>query len=580
MALMYFNNIDFYRNLLSSAYKDDEKEDAALAVQIENETLDTMICARIRPLSEEEKEEHHIPGILSNSSSKAVLYEPRQKFNGKPDSVKHGFSLHRVFDTDMQTESVYQEAAQKLVPWAWTGGVSTLFAYGQTGSGKTFTVTGITNLLIKDIMAIAEAEHRAIYVCCFEIFGKKAYDLLDDRRMFNIMEDSFGKMQLIGVQEKHPASEEEFLSIIQTSASLRTSAQTTKNDQSSRSHAVYRIRIVNKKNSEAQDGELFLVDLAGSEGSQDSSKHSAERLVETKDINTSLSILKDCIRNRTIWGLQQLDSSETAKKSIHIPWRSSKLTQVLKHVFGTQEDRVCKTVVIACVAPSIVDSGHSKNTLRYAEMLKVPVPKMKRPKDALVPSNWTNEKMKLWIRENSGTPAIDADILAGKLSGMQLCKMPQKDFISRCLQTTGVEKDQATAFYQKLWRVRIDSRQQSTTFTAGDKSETMQRPSRPKTARPLNTTPFQQRIKPGMCISMGKRSYGALFVVVMSPFGPEDFDGVGDERRFICAVFGPSMMTDAYELHIERQETFIVKDMEGEAFMEYDSATRYYYLDL
>lgn len=214
------------------------------------------------------------------------------------------------------------------------------------------------------------------------------------------MEDSFGTMQLVGVQEKCPTSEDEFLSLIKTSAEFRTSAQTTKNDQSSRSHAVYRIRTVNKLDKEAQDGELFLVDLAGSEGSQDTAQHSAERLAETKDINTSLSILKDCIRNRTIWGLQQLDTGATTKKRVHIPWRSSKLTQIFKPVFGTQDDRLCKTVVIACVAPSIADSGHTKNTLRYAEMLKVPVPKTQRSKDALVPSSWTNEVMKKWVSEN------------------------------------------------------------------------------------------------------------------------------------------------------------------------------------
>jgi len=218
------------------------------------------------------------------------------------------------------------------------------------------------------------------------------------------MEDSFGTMQLVGVQEKCPSSEEEFLSILRTSSLLRTSASTSKNDQSSRSHAVHRIRAVNKSDPEKLDGELFLVDLAGSESSQDSKNHSAERLAETRDINTSLSILKDCIRGRTLWGLRQIQSTtgkgSTGKGSIHIPWRSSKLTQVLKHVFDTGGDRACKTVVVACVAPSIVDSAHSKNTLRYAEMLKIPVPKMKRQKDMSNPTGWTNELTKQWIREN------------------------------------------------------------------------------------------------------------------------------------------------------------------------------------
>jgi kinesin family member 2/24 len=214
------------------------------------------------------------------------------------------------------------------------------------------------------------------------------------------MEDTFGVMQLVGMQEKCPTSASEFHAIFQTSSMLRTSAPTAKNEQSSRSHAVYRIRAVNKSNSSVPDGEFFLVDLAGSEGSQDSKNHSAERLTETKDINTSLSVLKDCIRGRTLWGLQQLGSTATSKRAIHIPWRSSKLTQVLKHVFATQNEKACKTVVVACVAPSIVDSAHSKNTLRYAEMLRVPVPKTKSQRDPIDPRGWSNAKTKTWIAEN------------------------------------------------------------------------------------------------------------------------------------------------------------------------------------
>jgi kinesin family protein 2/24 len=330
---------------------------------------------------------------------------------------KHEFALDRVYGENTQTESLYQEAAQDLVPWIWAGGIGTLFAYGQTGSGKTFTVTGITNLVARDMFAMDAVDNRELHVCCFEILGKKAYgtvipfpsfllvlnspDLLDNRRVFSIMEDSFGAMQLVGAHEQRPTSEAAFLSLIKTSALLRTSAPTAKNDQSSRSHAIYRIRIVNPSTPSVPCGELYLVDLAGSEGSADSASHSAARLAETKDINSSLSILKDCIRGRTLWALQP------EKATVHIPWRASKLTQVLKHVFNTTGERACKTIVVACVAPSIVDSAHSKNTLRYAEMLKVPVPKRKKGVDAMAPSTWTNTLVKEWIAHNVCTPCRD-----------------------------------------------------------------------------------------------------------------------------------------------------------------------------
>jgi len=216
------------------------------------------------------------------------------------------------------------------------------------------------------------------------------------------MEDSFGTMQLVGVREASPTTAAELLSLIHTSSQLRTSAPTAKNPQSSRSHAVFRIRVVDKYAPEKADGELFLVDLAGSEGSRDAAYHNKERLAETKDINTSLSVLKDCIRGRTLLGLKQMSAKTANTKIAHIPWRSSKLTQTLKHVFDVQGagQRACKTIVVACVAPSIVDSAHSKNTLRYAQMLRVPIPKTGGRKDRNGPSGWSNEKAKAWIETN------------------------------------------------------------------------------------------------------------------------------------------------------------------------------------
>lgn len=71
---------------------------------------------------------------------------------------------------------MYQEAASDLVPWIFAGGISTLFSYGQTGSGKTFIVTGITASIAQDLMAMAELDKRDIYVCCFEVLGKKVFD--------------------------------------------------------------------------------------------------------------------------------------------------------------------------------------------------------------------------------------------------------------------------------------------------------------------------------------------------------------------------------------------------------------------
>lgn len=68
--------------------------------------------------------------------------------------------------------------------------------------------------------------------------------------------------------------------------------------------------------------------------------------------------------------------------------------------------------------------------------------------------------------------------------------------------------------------------------------------------------------------------------MIMSPAGPEDFDQTKEGRKFMCALVGPSIITDAYELYVEKTGAYAVKDMAKEVLMEYDLATRYYYMDL
>jgi len=95
MSSIYLDNVEFYRNLLSTALSKPASEPLHAKSQPDtSDVADTTICTRIRPLGDEEIKENHITGILSKGDSSALLFEPRMKLNGTPDAlVSKVFSL-------------------------------------------------------------------------------------------------------------------------------------------------------------------------------------------------------------------------------------------------------------------------------------------------------------------------------------------------------------------------------------------------------------------------------------------------------------------------------------------------------
>lgn len=78
--------------------------------------------------------------------------------------------------------------------------------------------------------------------------------------------------------------------------------------------------------------------------------------MEGAEINTSLLALKEVIRALATGGSMK-----------RIPFRGSKLTQVLKDSFVGKNTR---TVMVSCVAPNMKNCDHTLNTLRYADRVK------------------------------------------------------------------------------------------------------------------------------------------------------------------------------------------------------------------
>jgi kinesin family protein 2/24 len=105
-----------------------------------------------------------------------------------------------------------------------------------------------------------------------------------------------------------------------------------------------------------REGRMTFIDLAGSERGADTSSSSRATRLEGAEINTSLLALKEVIRALATGGSMK-----------HIPFRGSKLTQVLKESFIGKNSRCC---MVACISPDIRNCDQTLNTLRYADRVK------------------------------------------------------------------------------------------------------------------------------------------------------------------------------------------------------------------
>jgi len=147
---------------------------------------------------------------------------------------------------------------------------------------------------------------------------------------------------------------EDVLKIITNGNNIRTSGQTSANAHTSRSHAVFQIILRHNNNKKGLYGKFSLIDLAGNERGADTSSADRQTRMEGAEINKSLLALKECIR-------------ALGRKGAHLPFRASKLTQVLRDSFIGDKARTC---MIAMISPSLSSCEHSLNTLRYADRVK------------------------------------------------------------------------------------------------------------------------------------------------------------------------------------------------------------------
>ena len=189
----------------------------------------------------------------------------------------------------------------------------------------------------------------------FEILGNICTDLFNEGERegkIDILEDKFGHVNVVNVKEYEIQSVEQFHELILNGFAHRQTAATFKNDTSSRSHAVCKIRIQNTVLKGIEDGKIFVIDLAGSENASDIQFHEKSRVLETKEINKSLMALKDCIRNRAL-------AAQNLEKFYHVPYRLSKLSLLLKDAFEVESKKLWSQSFTSLIADLLQDINKS-----------------------------------------------------------------------------------------------------------------------------------------------------------------------------------------------------------------------------
>jgi len=344
------------------------------------------VVVRKRPMSKLEALERGEADVIHpldyDEYGRILVYQPKTKLDLTKEVETTSFAFDNVFDEHSSNLQIYSRAVRNLIPGVFCGKWASVFAYGQTGSGKTFTMMGCNMtgsragnqsesiseenlglyfLAAQDVFRMAdepEYENISIGVSLFEIYGGKLLDLLNRRRPIKCLEDSKGKVNFPGLSEHPVGSAEELMDIIEAGASNRSTGTTSANADSSRSHAVLQLSLRKDigRIKHKEHGRLTFIDLAGSERGADTSQACRTTRMEGAEINTSLLSLKEVIR-----------ALATGSSMKRIPFRGSKLTQVLKESFVGKNSR---TVMVACVAPNMKNCDHTLNTLRYTDRVK------------------------------------------------------------------------------------------------------------------------------------------------------------------------------------------------------------------
>uniref|UniRef100_A0A7N8Y4W9 Kinesin-like protein KIF16B n=1 Tax=Mastacembelus armatus TaxID=205130 RepID=A0A7N8Y4W9_9TELE len=286
--------------------------------------------------------------------------------------------------TFISQEEIFKDLGSDVLKAAFEGYNACIFAYGQTGSGKSYTMMGtpgdaglIPRICEGLFSRVSEATRRdeasfRTEVSYLEIYNERVRDLLRRKstQTYNLRVREHPKDgPYVEDLSKHLVQNYNDVEELMEAGNInRTTASTSMNDVSSRSHAIFTVNFTQAKFDAEMPIEtvskIHLVDLAGSERA-DATGATGVRLKEGGNINKSLVTLGNVISALADM-TQDGVNTNLKKKSVFVPYRDSVLTWLLKDSLGGNS----KTIMIATVSPADVNYAETLSTLRYANRAK------------------------------------------------------------------------------------------------------------------------------------------------------------------------------------------------------------------
>ena len=226
-----------------------------------------------------------------------------------------------------------------------------------------------------DLVANGGGAQVCIELSYVEIYMEDCFDLLyvnpattcSEKKKLDLRETIQGETYLDGLTSLPIHSLSDVVQYLNQASKIRSTGKTAMNSHSSRSHALCTLTLRVVKENSSFVSKLNLVDLAGSERAK-KTQATGDAFHEGVSINKGLLALGNVVAALSAKAKREDENNNgntattASNNHIHVPYRESKLTRLLKDSLGGNG----MTVLLACVSPSTTNFDETLNTLRFA----------------------------------------------------------------------------------------------------------------------------------------------------------------------------------------------------------------------